>query len=393
MARSDQREAVDISHDESVRDTHRVVHLTTVHDPRDPRIFHKQLKTLRAAGYDARIVAPRDGSASVDGIPIAALPEVEGRYQRLVLQRVVYQQARKLNADLYHFHDPELIPLAYVLKRETGARIIYDMHEDYRWHGPVEGRLIRMLERWCFRWVDHVILAESSYRIIVAGSGVASTFIGNYMRVHDDAPPPPSNDPGDPFRLLYTGIVSESRGLGYMIDLMHCLRTAGMDAALDVVGVCNFADQRQRAVRDIDRRDLGRHIRRRGWDSYVPVAAMTPYYQAADVGLALFDPDPNYVQSTPTKFFEYLHFGLPILCSDFPRWRRFIERHDCGAVVPPGDADAALQVVRCWHNNPDRYRTLSAAARAAAPQYRWEIMGKRLVRLYDALLGVGPISE
>lgn len=370
----------------SHRTNRRIVHLTTVHSATDPRIVHKQLKTLQEAGYEAHLVAPRQHSGAVGGIPIHALPLVNGRYRRALIQRRVFQRARKLGADCYQIHDPELIPLAYALKQVTGAVILYDMHEDYRWHGPVEGRLIRLLERWCFRWVDHVILAESSYRPIVARSGVGSTFIGNYMRAYDDPKPPPRNEPGDPFRLLYTGIVGASRGLFHMIDLMDCLRAAGLNAVLDVVGVCNSAGQRQCAVHEIGQRDLGRYVRRKGWDAYVPAATMAPYYREADVGLALFEPDPNYVQSMPTKFFEYLHYGLPILCSDFPRWRQFVEQHGCGAVIPPGDAEAALAVLRRWRHDPDRYREVSKAARAAAAHYRWEAMGKRLVRCYDELL-------
>lgn len=368
------------------RAAHRIVHLTTVHHALDPRIFHKQLRSLYKAGYDVHLVAPRQRSKIVEGIVIHALPQVEGRYRRALLQRHALHQARKLNADCYHIHDPELIPLAYALKHLTGAAIIYDIHEDYRWHGPVEGRLLRALERWCFRWVDHVILAESSYRPIVTGSGASSTFIGNYMRPYDEAAPPPRNEPGDPFRLLYAGIVGASRGLFHMIELLDRLRTTGMNAVLDVVGVCNFADQRQRAVHEIGQRDLGRYVRRKGWDAYVPAATMTPYYRGADVGLALFEPEPNYVQSMPTKFFEYLHYGLPILCSDFPAWRQFVEQHGCGAAVAPGDAEAALAVLRRWRHDPDRYREVSKAARAAAAHYRWEAMGKRLVRCYDELL-------
>lgn len=371
----------------------RVAHLTTVHHISDPRITHKQLRTLRAAGFDACLVAPHSQSETINGIPVIVLPEVEGRYRRVMLHRQAYQAARNLGADCYHFHDPELIPVAYALKQATGACIIYDMHEDYRWHGPVEGRLLRALERWCFRWVDHVVLAESSYRSIVAGTDVATTFIGNYMRPYDDTPPPRRTGMASPVRLLYTGVVARSRGLFHMIDLVR--RIAGMDeaATLNIVGVCNLPNQRHRAERMIRQHGLDSHIRRIGWDAYVPASTMTSHYRWADVGLALFDPDPNYVRSMPTKFYEYLYYGLPIVCSDFPRWRQFIERHHCGAVVPPGDTAAAQAVLHRWRANPDRYRVLSDAARAAASQYAWAIMGERLVRLYDELLGVDAATE
>jgi glycosyltransferase involved in cell wall biosynthesis len=373
---------------ESLRQDIRVAHLTTVHHALDPRIFHKQLKTLFEAGYDVHLVAPRQQSAIIDEIPVHALPRGQGRYRRALLQRHAFHQARKLNADCYHIHDPELIPLAYALKRLTGAAVIYDMHEDYRWHGPVEGRLIRMMERWCFRWADHVILAESSYRSIVDEDRTAATFVGNYVHPFDGAASSAKSKLKGPLRLVYTGVVATDRGLFHMIDLVDSLQTARVDVALDIVGICNFTGQRQRAEGQIDRLNLTSYVRRIGWDSYVPAADMTPYYRAADVGLALFNPDPNYLQSIPTKFFEYLHFGLPIVCSDFPLWRQFIERHECGVVIPPGDAKAGLRVLRRWLNSPAEYRYFSEAAREAAAQYQWSLMGEQLVQLYDDLLGI-----
>lgn len=366
----------------------RVVHLTTVHHPRDPRIFHKQLATLRDAGYDVHFVVPHERSETVEDLSMVALPQVEGRYQRVTLQGPAYRAARKLHADLYHIHDPELIPLAYLLQRATGARIIYDMHENYRWHGPVEGRLLRTLERWCFTWVDHVVLAEASYRAVVAARNVSATVIANYVKPFEADEPARSKTQDGIMRLLYTGVVAESRGLFHMIDLVDRLAQEDGTATLDLVGVCNLAAQRRRAERRIRALGLEPHVNRVGWDRYVPAAAMEPYYRRAHVGLALFEPHRNHMQSLLTKFYEYLHYGLPILCSDFSLWRRFIERHGCGAVVPTGDLDAAVDVLRRWQSDPDAYRALSEAAREASTQYRWASEGKRLVRCYDALLDV-----
>jgi len=374
------------------RDEYRVVHITTVHDPRDPRIFHKQLKTLRAAGYDARLLAPRDGSASVDGIPIVALPEVEGRYRRLVLQRAAYQQARKLNAALYHFHDPELIPVGYLLKRTTGAAVLYDMHEDYRWHGPVEGRLLRALERWCFTWVDHVIVANA-HQVEIPPAAVPTTLIPNYFKPIGGAAAsvqsvrPPSED--GPLRAIYTGVMSNNggRGLAQLIALARAMHQAAFAGQLDLVGVCYVDAHRQRADAAIRQHELEGVVRRVGWTRYVPWEQMVPYLQRAHVGLMLGTAHPNLIRKIPTKFYEYLHFGLPILCSDFPRWRAFIEQHDCGAVVPSGDVEAALAVLQRWQRDPAAYQARAAAAQAAAPQYQWAPIGERLVQLYDTLIG------
>ena len=362
----------------------RVVHLTTVHNAADPRIFHKEVKSLLDAGYDVHLVAPRKASGVVDGVPITALPRAKNRLQRLGLLPLAYRAARRLDADVYHFHDPELIPVGYLLKRIAGARIIYDMHEDYWWHGPIEGRFIRLLERWCFSWVDHVVLAERAYQPIMGAKEVSRTVIENYFKPSGPDTGCAKNAKAGSLNLLYAGVVGETRGLSFMLELAARLHRSDTSCAFRIAGACYKHNERTAALDAIRSMEADVTWVERG--RYVPFEALRAHYQWADAGLALYAPDPNYVQSYPTKFYEYLHYGLPILCSDFPRWRRFIEKHACGAVVPPGDVSAAAQVLRRWRNNPDEYRALSGAARAAAPQYRWAVMERRLLNVYEALL-------
>jgi glycosyltransferase involved in cell wall biosynthesis len=369
----------------------RIVHLTTVHNVRDPRISRKQLTSLKAAGYEVCLVAPAKDSGVINGIPVLALPPIEGRYQRVKLQKKAYQAARDLNASLYHFHDPELIPLAYLLKRATGAAVIYDMHEDYRWHGPIEGRIIRMLERWCFQWVDHVVVANAAHTDITERFGVASTRIANHHKpTGGENKPLIKLDLASPerLRLIYTGVISDKggRGLFSLLRLAQSIKDRKLDWQLALVGICYSSDLRNRAEKRIQDQQLDELIQRVGWDTYVDWSDIVKHLQHADVGLFLGTNHPNQIQKIPTKFYEYLHFGLPILCSDFPRWRRFIERHNCGAVVPPGDTETAVHVLKRWKSCPNEYQALSSAAREASKQYRWKEMGYRLVRLYDELL-------
>jgi len=365
----------------------RIVHMTTVHPPFDPRIFYKQLASLRDAGFDAHLIAPHEQTEQAQGVSIHALPRPETRWRRLALQPRVFRTARTLDAALYQVHDPELLPLAFLLKRTTGARIVYDMHENYRSKGGVLGRALRALERWAFRWLDHVLIAEESYRAIVNGHAVPNTYIANYFRpIGDENPAETVEIRETPTRLLYTGTVSHSRGLRTMMEVAAKIRQADRPETLDLVGVCHHDDQRAWAEEQIQAEGLDGIVERVGGDTYVPPSNMPPHYRRADVGLALCEPHPNHTGSLLTKFYEYLYYGLPILCSGFPLWRRFVEGHECGAVVPPGDPDAVLDVLDEWRSHPERYRQCAKNARAAAPQYRWEPMGERLVRLYRCLL-------
>ncbi len=365
----------------------RVVHLTTAHDPRDPRIFHKQLQTLRDAGFDARFVAPHAQDEVRCGIPITALPQGRGYLHRLQLQRPAYHAARALRADLYHIHDPELIPVAYALKRSTGACVVYDMHENYRAaKGPLLGGALRALERWCFRWVDHVVAANAGHRRIPQASGAPETLVANYFKPPEEELPVRKPPLADGLRLVYTGVMAEERGLLSLVDLAARFRAARPCWRLDLAGVCYRKGDRRRAEAQIREQGAAPALRRTGWDEYVPWPVLAEACAAAHVGLVLWMPTPHNRERLPTKFYEYLHYGLPILCSDLPLWRAFVEEHGCGAVVPPADAEAAFCILQRWADDPAAYEKLAAAARRAAPAYRWEEMGRRLVRLYEELL-------
>ena len=149
--------------------------------------------------------------------------------------------------------------------------------------------------------------------------------------------------------------------------------------------MCYIAAQQQ-AEKQIEAAGLSDFIERIGWDRFVAPEAIETHYRRATVGLCLMQPHPNYVDSLPTKMYEYLHHGLPIICSDFPLWRDFIERYRCGAVVPAGDALAAAQVLSCWRDHPQAYRNCAHAARQAALKFQWKRVAPTLVSVYRCLL-------
>lgn len=359
-----------------------IAHLTTVHHPQDPRIFHRQCKTLRDAGYTVHLVAQRSTSATVEGIRVHALPEVSGRWARLKLQGPLYHTARSIPATVYHIHDPELIPIAWLLKRTTGASVIYDMHEDYRGHGPMQGRVLRALERWAFRWVDHVVYANAAHRSIVDGATVPATRIPNYPVAPDNEKVSPRHVPR---RVLYTGVMADQggRGLSNLIALARHLHNDTHDWRMRLAGVCYVDADRMHAERAIAEYRVGETVERVGWSVYVPHEELKPHYPASDVGLMLAMSHPNMQTKLPTKFYEYLQYGLPILCSDFPLWRAFIEKHGCGAVVPPGDAEAAAEVLRNWRNNPGVYDACARAAYRASLKFRWKHVAPTLRSVYQ----------
>ena len=91
--------------------------LTSVHPPFDVRIFHKEAKSLVKAGYDVTLIAQHDKEEIVDGIKIINLQKPRNRIERMTKTVwSAYRKAVQLDADIYHFHDPELLPIGIMLK-------------------------------------------------------------------------------------------------------------------------------------------------------------------------------------------------------------------------------------------------------------------------------------
>ncbi|GAH82849.1 unnamed protein product, partial [marine sediment metagenome] len=104
--------------------------LTSVHPPFDGRVFHKEAKALVKGGYSVALIAQHTKEETVDGVRIVPLPKPKNRFERMT--KVVWKLlklALKEKADVYHFHDPELIPVGVILKF-FGKKVIYDIHEN-----------------------------------------------------------------------------------------------------------------------------------------------------------------------------------------------------------------------------------------------------------------------
>jgi glycosyltransferase involved in cell wall biosynthesis len=92
---------------------------------------------------------------------------------------------------------------------------------------------------------------------------------------------------------------------------------------------------------------------------------------------------PNYLESYPTKMFEYIELGMPVIVSDFPHYRRLVAGHSCGLCVPPDDPSALAAAIEQLITHPDLARRYGENGRQAViAEYRWESQLAELETLY-----------
>ena len=109
----------------------KICHLTTVHPAKDARIYYRMCVGLAAKQIATTLIAPEPFKD--EGLLHASRWNRRlGHASRPRRVGIALRAALAENADLYHFHDPELIPMALTLKAiRPSSAVVYDVHEDY----------------------------------------------------------------------------------------------------------------------------------------------------------------------------------------------------------------------------------------------------------------------
>jgi glycosyltransferase involved in cell wall biosynthesis len=364
--------------------------LTTVHPAFDSRVFQKEAKTLANAGYAVTLIAQHNKNEIVDGVKIIALSTPRNRFQRMfgITIRVLYLGFRE-SASIYHFHDPELIPAGIIFKI-FGKKVIYDVHEDYRKQIPSKpylplatrktiAFLIAMLERITTPFFDAVVAATnqialnfSFHKQIIA--------ICNFPILSNYSSCPRVIFQGrSQFRLIYSGILNEIRGIKKIVEALQC---ASKDIEIELI-ICGLFSS-QKFEQEIKRLPGFQTVR---YEGMVDFNIVPQLMASADAGIVCFLPEPNHIDAMPNKLFEYMAAGLPVIASNFPLWREIVENNKCGICVDPSEPrDIARAIVSLAKDSAICETMGENGRKAVLEKYNWGCESIKLRDLYQKLL-------
>jgi len=364
----------------------KIVHITTVHQPFDNRIFHKECTSMVELGYDVVLIACHDENETFQGVKIRALPKPGGRLARLFkTTSQAYKLALEEKADIYHFHDPEFIPFAMMLARR-GKNVIYDVHEDYlssvKQKSYLPG-LVRNMLAYVVAFLETKItgsfarvLAEKYYKqrfpdgvqvLNYPKRNLLSLAINKVER--------------DDVHLIYTGNITRDRGAYQHVNILNYCH----DAQLNLIGYCREELANQLYVLAGDNKD---RLQIHGIGRYIPFEEIISCYAEGNwtAGLALFPLTPHYVNKELTKIFEYMSVGIPIICSDFPAWKELMEKTGAGICVNADSEKEVKAAIDYLHQNREQAKKMGENGRRSVDEYyNWENEVKKLEALYIKL--------
>lgn len=174
----------------------KVCHFSSVHNQEDIRIFLKECSSLAEAGYDTYLVT-KGKSYQKNGVNLIGVGDFKGGHAErfLKVSRAIYKAALNIDADIYHFHDPELLPYGVKLKRK-GKKVIFDSHEDIpaqildkTWiPSPLRkfvSIIYRFYETYAVMHFDAVVAATPHIAEQFEGRAKKVIVVNNYPRLDD----------------------------------------------------------------------------------------------------------------------------------------------------------------------------------------------------------------
>lgn len=372
----------------------RVCVFTSVHRPFDVRVFHRQARSLAEAEYSVTLLVHAPFSRLVrDGVEVVGLKPPRNRLQRLFSSWLFFQACRRQHADIYHFHDLELLPVGLMLKKWCRKPVIYDCHENYpeairerawipEWIKPGLARLVAWLEPAMARHLDAVVCVVPDQEERLRRRGCRTVMVRNFPRLEIFKAP---ENPVKRDEIVYLGGLSIARGARMLVDIMAAIKESHPRVHMLCLGPFNEPHVRKEVIGYAHGRGLEAEIE---YIPLVPHEDVAGYLYRARIGLVPWQPHPQLLKLCyPNKVFEYMACALPIVASDLPGLRELIVPARCGFLVEPGLAEAHVSAIRRLLDDPVQAEEMGASgSRYARRHYGWEGERQSLLALYATLL-------
>lgn len=364
----------------------KVCHMTSAHKSNDTRIFEKECTSLACKKeYEVYLVAQGD-TAQKNNVKIVGIGNAaSGRISRMFLTSAkIYRAALALDADIYHFHDPELLRFAMKLKKK-GKIVIFDSHEFVR--EQIKGktyiprglrgiisRLYGIRERRIASKLDAVITVTPHQYDYFKTINEKTYMVTNFPKIT----PENCDAKMEHGKIIFAGGVDEQWSHEAIVTAIQKVN----DVTYHIYGRSDQAyidkllriDEENKAVYH------GAH----------PFAHVQKEIKSANMGMAIcqYSDNSNWKAGTlgNTKLFESMNLGVPVIATDFDLWKGIVETGKCGICVTPDDVEAIAEAVRYLFENPEIARQMGDNGRELVRNtYNWSTQEKILFQLYETV--------
>lgn len=362
----------------------RVCQVSSVHPTFDTRIFHKICVSL-AKEHEVFYVSANAKSEEISGVHIIGVDLPRSRIRRVLSLNRIYRRLCEINADVYHFHDPELMSIGTKIRRKYGKRVIFDSHED----GPMQFLTKEYLPRWAAYVASKIYTVYEKHYLkkFDAIVSVTPSIVERLKRINSNTYQI-TNYPWctevDIQENKYENKVCFFGGI--LPQWMHdkiIKALSGLDVKYVLAGPVYPPDFLEKQIND-DNKSKIEYLGRISHNECLK------YMRLCSAGLAIIDYVPNFGGKLGTlgnnKLFEYMQQGIPVIATDCVLWKDIINKYKCGICVNPHNIDEIRSAINFYISNPSVAKEHGCNGQEAVKkEFNWETQEKILLRMYKEI--------
>jgi glycosyltransferase involved in cell wall biosynthesis len=336
-----------------------VAYVSVVHPLHDHRFLYKQCKGLVDHGFTVDYFVQAEQPCVLQGVTIRPLKEYASRWRRFMSIWRLHKPLRQGRYDAVHLVDPELLPLGILLKLTTRSAVIFDAHEDYvefikhkhYLHGFVSRLMslgIKLLLAFSARVLDGMIFADQGTADTLNMPEFKKGFFYNFPML-SLFPETPTDWSDRRYDVVYLGTMSRTSGIFVMLQAIALLAQKRPRVR------CLFIGEPGGYLKE----EVTAHVRQLNIESNVEFTGRVPHGQVPGrlqncrVGLIGLMNLPKFHKNIATKMFEYMACAIPIVSSDLPPERRFMNDPEHGLFVPPEDPKSMADAIDRILSDPE----------------------------------------
>ena len=349
----------------------RIAHISTAHYSDDPRIVYKECYSL-AKKYNVYLFCLK--GANTDSLSRKGITFNPLKKNRKLIRRIFGNQFRVLSLckkhsiEVAHLHDPELILSAFILKI-LGKEVIFDIHENFH-RRTYKNKSLKFFFMNLFQKFYILLEKLAQYildYIVVADDDIKRNFTGSNIEIIYNYPQRTNFLETTRNKIVYIGDISSNRGFEYFDRINLIAKKHNLDF--------NLYGRWQSPSRNY-------------FCGYLNYDDIPILLQESVLGICLLKKTDNYMNAVPTKIFEYLSNGVPVICSDFDVIRRKFDEVEGMYYVDPDQFEENLDIIdKALHELRNNYATHKIIRESFnLKNYDWQSEEEKLFKVYSEIL-------